>query len=317
MLSTAIDSCLRQRTPLGKPVPVHVIVADQGGTDKVQEVMLRYRDHPDVEHLDSGATCLWENWDAAARACDTEFFMWLQDDDEIASGVAARVIGGFDLFPKALHWQARLCAGLSGQAMAWWGTSGPIVLMDFINHRPLQYPGEILPPAMFFVSWAMSPAVAFRCGEQFTRALDCMPIDADLWAERTILALMGMQGPWIADPVIVGPWVHHGGNESYKQHHDQERQKLVTFGVLDDCMDHTDWRDIFFQWCQAMRNAAEIMGYLKDFPAEESRHAEALKEVMWASLQCRVEPVQEPARATGASDLIWNEEALDTMRAVS
>ena len=93
-----------------------------------------------------------------------------------------------------------------------------------------------------------SPAVAFRCGEQFTRALDCMPIDADLWAERTILALMGMQGPWIK--LILSLWglgYIMGGNESHKQHHDQEtRQKLVTFGVLDDCMDHTDWRDIFF-----------------------------------------------------------------------
>jgi hypothetical protein len=317
MLSTAIDSCLAQRTPLGKPVPVHVIVADQGGTDKVAEVMRRYSEHPNVEHLETSARCLWENWDAAARACDTEFFMWLQDDDEIAKGIAARVIGSFDVFPKALHWQARLCAGLSGQAMAWWGTSGPMVLLDMIGHKPLQYPGEVIPPCMYLGSWAMSPAVAFRCGEQFNRALDCMPSDADLWAERTILALMGMQGPWIADPVIVGPWIHHGGNESYKQHHDQERQKLVTLEVLDDVLDHTDWRDIFEQWLLSMRNAADVMGYLKEFPAEESRHAEALKEVMRKSLSGRVEPVLEPAPTVGGQDLVWSQEALDTMRAAS
>ncbi len=312
MLPTAIDSCLRQRTPLGKPVQVHVIVADQGGTDKVAEVMRRYREHPDVEWLDSGASCLWENWDAAARACDTEFFMWLQDDDEIATGVAARVIGGFDIFPKALHWQAGLLPGISGKAMAWWGRSGPFVPMNFLEYKPLQYPGEILPPALFFSSWALSPAVAFRCGEQFNKALDCMPIDADIWAERTILALMGMQGPWIADPVIVGPWVHHGGNEHFKQHHDQERQKLVCFKVLDECMDRTDWRDIFEQWLIGVRNAAEVMAWLKDFPAEESRHAEALKEVMRASLRGRVEPAQAPVHTDSESELVWTGEALGT-----
>ena len=189
---------------------MHVIVADQRQTDKTPKLC------DDIVSIRMSsiwiraAACLWENWDAAARACDTEFFMWLQDDDCIATGVAARVIGSFDLFPKALHWQARLCAGLSGQAMAWWGTSGPMVLMDMLGHKPVQWPGQVIPPCMYLSSWALSPAVAFRCGEEFNRALDCMPGDTDLWSERIILALMGMQGPWIADPVIVGPWVHHG-----------------------------------------------------------------------------------------------------------
>ena len=108
------------------------------------------------------------------------------------------VISGFDLFPKSTSLASPpVCWTLGPSHGVVGNKSGPIVLMDFINHRPLQYPGEILPPAMFFVSWAMSPrgGVSVR-RTTFTRALDnCMPIDADLWAERTILALMGMRGP--------------------------------------------------------------------------------------------------------------------------
>jgi glycosyl transferase family 2 len=294
---------------------VHVLVSDQGHTDAVAAVMRRYNDHPHVEHIRSEATCLAENWECAARHCDTPYFAWLQDDDVIARGVSARICASFRQFPGALHYQSRLYCSINEKVAAWWGSAGPWVQMNFLDGEVAQWPGEVLVPAMYLSSWALSPAVAFRCGEQFNRALDFMPVDADLMAERLILAVMGSQGPWIADPVLFGYWRHGTGNESYKQHHDQARQTQVMIGKLDELMDVTDWEPCFSQWLQCM-SPLQVMGWLNGFECDASRHADSLRRVMAESLSGRVAAVPPPATATATAardsgtgadnrDLVW------------
>ncbi len=331
-LSRAIDSCLRQMQP------VHVIVADQGGLAETAAVLDKYHYDPNVEHLFTTATNLWENWEAAARACDTPYFAWLQDDDIVApsvirkdgsfaqgTGYAERVCAAFDQFPEALHWQARLYCGvcppegtLDDVMASWWGQSGPWVLMPIIKQAPLQWPGEILVPTSYVTTWCLSPAVAFRCGEQFNKALDCMPNDASLMNERLIVASMGMQGPFIADPVIAGYWIHHGGNESYKQHVDQKRQTQILCDHLDECMVRTDWREMFEQWC-AMMNPMQILGFLNNFECHASRYAAELKQIMGDSLKGRVEGASAPGhvQTIDGQDLLWTRSDLDTIRAAS
>jgi hypothetical protein len=309
---------------------VHVIVADQGGLAETAAVLA---DYPMVEHVRTKATGLWDNWEAAARACDTPFFAWLQDDDILApavkredgslipgTGYAHRVLAAFERFPEALHWQSRLYIGMAGDdaglddVMAVpWGGSFPWVVMPIIRQSPLQWPGQVLVPTAYLTSWAMSPAVAFRCGEAFNKTLDFMPPDAGLMYERLLVASMGMQGPWIADPMVAGYWIHHSANESYRQHVDQDRQTQVLTEFLDECMDHTDWEDIFASWCKVM-NPIQINGFLNEFQCGTSRHADALKRIMAQSLRGRVEgceapkckTVQEHAPVEMYRDLVWN-----------
>ncbi len=305
LLHRAIDSCLRQT------VPVHVIVADQGKTEKTAEVMGRYEGHPHVQHLESPAKCLWENWDFVARACDTPYFAWLQDDDIIARRFARRVQGCFELFPAALHWQARVYCGLDEHHIMPQRGCFPWVTLDLLDDKPEQWPGQFLPPSVYVAAWALSPGVAFRCGEQFNKALDFMPADADLMAERTILALMGMQGPWVADPAVAGVWIQHAHNERYNQWPDQERQRKVTVEHLDEIMDATDWKPYFHDWCVFM-SVDEVSGWIKNFPCLESRHADALIEVMKESLVGRAEIAIPDGAALGngqatadVGELVW------------
>ena len=324
-LRRAIDSCLRQT------VPVHVVVADQGHLPETRAVIDRYEGR--VEHVLTKAKTLWENWEAAALACDTPFFAWLQDDDVVApsmkridgsdipgTGYAHRVLAAFDQFPEALHWQSRLYCGFCGDdeglddiVAAPWASSFPWVCMKIIKPLPFQWPGQILVPTAYLTSWAMSPAVAFRCGKEFSSALKYMPPDCGLMYERLILASMGMQGPWIADPMVAGYWIHHGGNESYKQHIDQDRQNQVMIEHLDECMDHTEWEEVFASWCKVM-NPMQITGLANDFQCKSSRYADAILKVMGESLRGRVEAAQPP-KSNGAQvhapkaadrELVWN-----------
>jgi glycosyltransferase involved in cell wall biosynthesis len=313
-LRRAIDSCLRQT------VPTQVIVADQGHLDETAQIIASYPPSQ-VRHVKTDATTLWDNWKACAKACETVYFSWLQDDDIVSpsvrrangtevpgTGFAHRVCAAFDEFPAALHWQGRLYCGvchedgtLDDVMASWWGQSGPWVLMPIIKQRPLQWPGEILVPTSYLTSWSLSPAVAFRCGEKFTAALDYLPTDADLYAERLIVAALGMQGPFIADPVVAGYWIHHGQNESYKQHAVQEKQKAVAIEFLDELMRHTDWKEVFRQWCLVM-NPMQIMGFGNDFQMEASVYATELKDVMAQSIKGRVEVATDPTKPVAKSE---------------
>ncbi len=304
-LQYAIDSCLAQT------VPVKVIIADQGGTEGTGRVMDRYADHPHVRHRLTHAANLWQNWRDPAQACETEFFAWLQDDDIVSRIFASRVIQAFDSYPQALHWQANCHCSPDRVHALKWGWNGPQIGVRMIDTATEQWPGGILLASMYLTSWALSPGVAFRCGFEFDAAVDGMPEGCDLFAERLILAAMGAQGPWVADPVTAGYWHHHGGNESYAQNAsgDLPRQRAIMVEHLDDILDRAKgWQEAFFVWLRT-RNPEEVLKWAVKFECKKSRHAETLIATMRDSvkdrLEVKVKPKQKrgPARARGRKSI--------------
>ncbi len=296
MLQRAIDSCLAQT------VPVKVLVADQGVREGTQQVMDRYLDHPHILHMNTEANSLWENWRKAAEYAQesfgTDFFAWLQDDDILSRIYASRVIKALDGFPDALHWQANCHCSPDGIHALKWGWNGPQIGVRMLDVAQEQWPGGLLLASMYFTSWALSPGVAFRCGTEFSAMLEAIPEGCDLFNERLILAAMGAQGPWVADPVTAGYWVHHGGNESYKQNANGSlpAQRKVMIDHLDDLLDRVEsWREAFLVWLRT-RSPVDVLNWLKDFECTESRYVDELKTVMQDSLQGRVEIRQEPGR---------------------
>ncbi len=290
LLQRAIDSCLAQT------VPVWIIVADQGATEETERVMDRYEDHPYVVHALTGASTLWQNWCEVAKQCQSEFFAWLQDDDILSRIYASRVIKALDGFPGALHWQGNCHCSPDGIHALKWGWNGPQIGVRMLDVAQEQWPGGMLLASMYFTSWALSPGVAFRCGPEFSAMLEGVPEGCDLFNERLILAAMGAQGPWVADPVTAGYWVHHGGNESYKQNASGSlpAQRKVMVEHLDDLLDQVEtWREAFLVWLRT-RSPVDVLNWLKDFECAESRHADELKAVMQDSLQGRVEVRQDP-----------------------
>lgn len=282
-------------TALQQTLPVRVLVADQGASDKTAAVMERYAGHPCVEHIvtKGKADCLWSNWRLAAEACRTDLIAWLQDDDILTRVYASRVVQAFDRYPQALHWEARCYCSPDRVHALWWSGNGPSWGLDTINMQPEALPGSILLGSMYFVAWSLSPGVAFRNCEEFRLAIAAMPTNADLFAERLILAAMAAQGPFIIDPIVAGYWVHHGGNESYIQNINGSAadQRLIMIGGMDEILDHSPgWREGFAIWCSS-RSPFEILGWLKDFPAIESRHANELRKILGDSLNGRIEPV--------------------------
>jgi glycosyltransferase involved in cell wall biosynthesis len=313
LLHRCIDSCLRQT------VPVRIVVADQGGTEATAEVMDRYRDHPDVHHFVSRATCLWENWRAAAEyaiGLESTYFAWVQDDDVISRGYARRVIRPMDRWPEALMWMARLHNGMDEHMGAWFSGNGPWVPMHLLDGTPTLWDGAVIPPTMYMTSWSLSPAVAFRCGKAFDTAIYSMPSDADLFSERLMPAYMGAAGKFVADPVIAGYWIHHGDNESYKQHKDQDRQQQVLIDHLDPLLDRCDWRQIFGEWCRCMP-AANVLMWCQAIEGLATRHKDELAKIMQGSLEGRCEMTQTaPDSGPAAPDpvVIFDEPAPGTTR---
>lgn len=286
LLHRAIDSCLRQT------IPVKVLVADQGISEATATVMRRYLDHPHVEHRATDARCLWENWRAGMQAVTTEFGAWLQDDDVVGRGYAARIVKAFDAYPEAHLWMGRLCLGNDDKVGVAFGGNWPWVPMKILDGIAEPWQGEILIPTAYFTSWALSPAQAFRTGQALQDTLEAIPSDCDLFAERLIPAELGARGLLIADPVIAGYWIHHGRNESYKQHCDQERQTEVMVKHLDRLMAQVEWQDIFMQWC-LMMPASLIIGWLDTVRGLFGAQAKAVRELMQESLKGRVESVPD------------------------
>jgi hypothetical protein len=310
LLARAIVSCLEQKTP------VRVIVADQGKTERTRDVIARYHDQPELRHIASPATCLWENWDFAARQCDTEFFAWLQDDDVVNPRFSERVIGAFERFPDACLWMACNRIGLSPQMAYWTSSNGPWVPMDFLAGTVDQWEGQILVPTSYFLAWGLSPAVAFRTGEKFTRALDLMPPKCDCFAERSIVAGMAYDGLFIADPMTAGIWIHHGEdkhgqlhslNESDKQHEDQPRQATVMIQWLDELMPKVEgWQEILAQWALLM-HPGWVMSWVGelDHVVKEAgikgKYSDEVKKVLLDSLKGRIKVV----RRMGWREQVW------------
>jgi len=293
----AITSCLAQT------IPCHVIVADQGQSRETAAIMERYRDHPHVEHILSDATCLQDNWEVAARACDTEFFCWVQDDDEISPIWADRIVKGFDSFPQALHVQAFCYVTPDRIHSLKWAFNGPALGVNMKSLTPECWHGEYCVAPMYIMSWALSPGIAFRCGREFNEALEAMPTDADLFTERLIVAEMGSRGDLVTDPVTAGYWHHHGKNLSYEQNADGSiaHQYDVLVERLDQVLDRTpQWALGMTAWC-TMRAAHEVMAWLKEttqkgskHPIAMSRHSKEIQAAMAQSLEGRVQGVVGP-----------------------
>jgi len=290
-LQFAIDSCLKQRTP------VEIVVADQGQTDETAYLMEQYETHPNVHHVLSSATCLWENWEFTARECDTKYFAWLQDDDTVTRGWSTAVCKSFEAFPHALHIQASCYVSPDRIHAIRRGWNGPQVGVNMQDLIPEQWHGEYVIGSMYLMSWALSPGVAFRCGAEFNESLSAMPTDCDLFLERLVLAEMGSRGDWVAHPITAGFWHHHGRNESYSQNLNGsiEQQYKTMVDHLDRILDRTEaWSHAMTQWC-GLQSAHEVISWLKEcstpgsrHPIAMSRHCDAIQEAMATSLNGRV-----------------------------
>jgi hypothetical protein len=244
-LAMAIASALAQQRPAA------VLVADQTGL--AADVVKPYLGtNPYVRYLRTDASCLWENWTAAAEACDTEFFCWLQDDDLVSPQLSRRVVWSFDEFPKANLYLARL--GISGHDMLanWWQGTGPMVPMNLLYGFPTIVSGILVTAGSYFSSWALSPGMAFRHSSEAIAAIRRCPKDCDLYNERIVLAELGRDADVICDPATMGYWVQHEGNESKRQvrHGGRVGQFPRLVERIDAALaDRPDWHQALESWC--------------------------------------------------------------------
>lgn len=254
-LAKAIGSALAQTTP------ARVVVADQDGG--AADALTPYAGHPLVTIVRTEANCLWANWTAAAEACETPYFAWLQDDDLVAPHFAHRVEAAFRRFPDAQAWIARLGISRSPGLANWWEASGPALPMDLLHGSQTEIDGAFLVVGAYLTSHALSPAVAFRATPETIQAVRNVPSNADLFAERSILVELGRLGPCVVDPAIVGYWVHHDGNESRAQNlaGDGPRQFAIMCEHVDPILETTPrWEGVARGWLM-MAGAGTVKHY--------------------------------------------------------
>ncbi|MDR3582584.1 MAG: glycosyltransferase family A protein [Candidatus Pacebacteria bacterium] len=274
---------------LGQISPCRILVADQGMTDATAELMHQYKDNPLVSHRRTDATCLWENWrEAAEMAMDdgAEYFAWCQDDDIVHERYSERITIAFDTFADAQTWTAILAISEDEDLAMWFTGVGPLVPMNLLRNRPMVIDGDMLTPFAYVTSWALSPAVAFRCGQDFRDAMAEVPEHCDLFTERTILAAMGRKGKVVCDPVRIGYWRHHGKNESYRQNLVEKPEQQKSFlkwldGMMDDL---PNWADQFGLWAEIMPNA-HLRGHAAGLDGMDSRYVHAVKDVLTRSMR--------------------------------
>lgn len=279
------------RSALAQTVPVEVLISDDGpGAASRSAIWDAFPDEPRIRYRYSGTTGLQANWNAAARACKTEFFLWLQDDDVLLPHACARAVAAFDQFPDADIWMAQNKIALDGRHCWWNNGNGPWVPLRADGGID-QWEAQVFRPTCYFLSWSLSPAVAFRFGPNFLASLEAMPDDCAIFSERLILA--GMSGRFVADPCVAGLWIQHRDNEHRKLHDDQPRQSAILIDRLDRLMDETpDWPEVLSLWCR-LQHPNWIVGWLGDLEhvqreGGESRHGAAIREVMLRSLEGRV-----------------------------
>jgi hypothetical protein len=148
------------RSALAQTVPVRVLVADDGGDrHEISRIVDSFPGMINDQHDrllsrrptptgsgPTGTTC--------ARLCDTEFFLWLQDDDVILPTLAQRVIAAFDAFPEADTYMAPLKIALDAEHHWWNNGNGPWVPLSTAG-VPDQWEGEILAPTCYFLAWSL------------------------------------------------------------------------------------------------------------------------------------------------------------------
>jgi hypothetical protein len=284
-LGETID-CLLDQT-----VPCKILVADQGMTAATAELMAKYEGNPLVKHRRTDATCLWENWREAAEAAmddGAECFAWCQDDDIVSRHYSSRINLAFapDGYVESQTWVARLAIAEHKRLAIWFSGVGPMVPMDLMRNIPTEIPGELMTPIAYFTSWALSPAAAFRCGQDFRDALAEVPKDCDLYTERTILSAMGRKGKVVCDPVCVGYWRHHGKNESYRQNLVSQAEQKKAFADWTDGMmdDVPEWDRHLMEWARIMPNP-HLRSYIANMDGIESRYVHAVANVLTMSMK--------------------------------
>jgi hypothetical protein len=304
-LLKAIGSALEQTEP------AVVLVADQGGG--AAETLKAYHGHPLVRRVETDADGLWANWTAAVEACDTPLFAWLQDDDALARHFARRVRSAFDRFPDAQSWIARLTISRVPGLGNWWEATGPPLPADCLDGNPNTFDGGLFAIGAYFTSFALSPGVAFRINDRTLEAVRNVPKDADLFAERSILAELGRLSDFIYDPAVCGYWVHHEGNESRRLNAlgdgERERQFNVMCGHVDALIaENAKWphlaRSLF-----VMAGPDAVRHYLRATIGHDHRspYLKELRELaravypgMPADPAPKAEPEPEPATAEAA-----------------
>lgn len=297
-LAKAIEHALDQS------VPAKVLVADQGHTPETAELMDRYADHRLVSHCRTEATCLHDNWAAGYRlamADGAQYVAIYQDDDIVHHRYSERINLAFDVYHDALTWTARLACAQDPELAIWFSGVGPLIPMNLMKNQARILPGHIMLPYGYLTSWALSPAVAFRAGADLNQALDAIPRDCDLYTERTILAEMGTRGPVVVDPAVLGYWVHHAKNESYRQNATtQPEQAKVFYAWMDRLMDRTDgWEEILLEWAKCMPNM-HLQSYIQGLESCDSRYAGGIAEILRAGLKPEV--TYEEIRRRRATD---------------
>ncbi len=283
LLKTMID-CL-----VDQSVPCKILVADQGHTPETAELMAQYSDNPLVMHCLTDATCLHENWLAGAKlamADGCKYFAWAQDDDLVHHRYSERINLGLDTYHDALTWTARLACAQDPELAIWYSGVGPLVPMNLMKNAARCLQGIIMLPYGYLTSWALSPAVAFRAGTDLLEALEAIPADCDLYTERTILAEMGTRGPVVCDPCVLGYWIHHNRNESYRQNASTQPEQTKTFYAwMDSLMDKTDgWEKMLLDWAHSMPNT-HLNSYINLLEIQDSRYACGIAEILRAGLK--------------------------------
>lgn len=244
-LQQAIESALAQQ------IPALILVSDQGGG--ASEAVRPFLDNPLVIHRESPADSLWGNWSFALDSCETEYFAWLQDDDVIFANFVKRVLLSLDTFADASAWIARLGVSYMPGMSNWWQATGPMIPMDLRRGLPSRLAPSMIVAGGYFTSWALSPAVAFRATDAAKNLMRSMPRDADLYAERIVLARLSTLGCIACDPAYVGEWVHHGANESGRQNlaGGAAKQYPTLVRELDQLIgDAADWEAGLSDWAR-------------------------------------------------------------------
>jgi glycosyltransferase involved in cell wall biosynthesis len=245
------------RSAINQTQPVRVIVTDNGQTGPTQAILDSEFAGADIRYIPTEEQGAWPNWRAAALACETEYFAWLQDDDVVRDTYAERITDVMDYFPHANCWMARLaCAYTSELGMPYKGNC-PLVPMDLLTGRPAcWHGGEIMTATSYVTSWSLSPALAYRNNDRFRQALAAMPVQADIFIERLMPAYVSVGAPIVMDPIIAGYWVQHSRMLHLHQNADinQAREQLTnSFATLDVLMDEivasgTDWKGMVSRW---------------------------------------------------------------------
>jgi glycosyltransferase involved in cell wall biosynthesis len=249
LLPRALRSCLDQT------VQAQIIIADDGDCDRTNDVLVEQFPLPvlmgQVRHLRTGASYAWANWRAGMDAVDTPYAAWVQDDDVVHPCYVERIVNAFDVFPDADVWFARIQCAPDGEKAMWYSGTGPWCPMDMKYGRLHSLrESSILASTAYFVSWSLSPAIAYRATPHFRECLKNHPEQCDIFVERLLPAMAANGRAFIPDPAIVAYWIQHGDQLSHKQHKEQPEQTKRFLPMLDGILDKSEgWEESLAAWC--------------------------------------------------------------------